>query len=415
MQTNLRRIAVVDDDAFMVKIMTMMITRIGMFEVTGFADSRSALEAITAEGAGFDTVILDLNMPDIDGFEFFRSLAQARSHCALILCSGETDSLLRSAADIAQAQGLRVVGNLPKPPRIEVMTELLERAGTGVAPMTPVRRAIAASDLLAAVAAGEIYCLYGPVVEARSGSLVVAGATVRWGHAQEGVLVPDAFMQVADNAGMSALLTREVLEMAFAQQARWRAQGLELILSVPAAGQALGESDFPDFAADCAARHGVPPASVLVRLDEASVAALEPAFGEAIARLRLRKFNLTLDEFGAHGMPLGVLRDVLFQSIRIAPSLVAGAHATAIAGSLLHGCIDIAHRIGAQATVTGVTDRADWEFCRKTGVDRLEGPFIAEPMAGDALAAWEHGWQSRVWTEELTPRLPPRALRPQDT
>lgn len=411
MQPNARKIAVVDDDAFMVKIMTMMITRIGSFEVTGFADSRSALEAITAEGAGFDTVILDLNMPDIDGFEFFRRLAHARCDCALILCSGETDSLLRSAADIAQAQGLRVAGNLPKPPRIEVMTELLLRAGTRAAPAAQPRRAIAASDLLAAVAAGEIFCLYAPVVEARSGSLLALGASVRWGHAHEGVLAPDAFMQVADNAGMSALLTREVFEMALAQQARWRAQGLELTLSVPAAGQALEESDFPDFAAECAARHGVPPASIVVRLDEASLAAVEPTFGETIARLRLRKFSLTLDDFGAHGLPLRVLRDVAFQSIRVAPALVAGAHSNLAAGNVLQACVDVAQRIGAESTAAGVADRADWDFCRKIGFDRIDGPFIAEPMPGEAAPAWERAWQARVWTEELAPRLPPRTSR----
>ncbi len=91
-------------------------------------DGASALERL--DEAAVDVIVCDLNMPGMDGIEFLRHLADRGSHPALILLSGEDKSVLKTATQLGQAHGLRVLGAVPKP----VTREPSKRCSRGSAP-----------------------------------------------------------------------------------------------------------------------------------------------------------------------------------------------------------------------------------------------------------------------------------------
>ncbi len=382
------RIAIVDDDAFMVTIMSALIRRCGDHEVTGFDDARAACAALTAPGAAFDVVILDLNMPGIDGFEVFHRLAQADAGCALILFSGEADEMVRSAERVAAAHGLRVTGHLAKPPTPAALEQLLRRAGEQHIVASIDDGHFGADELLAAVAAGEIFCLYQPVVDLRSGKVVGADARLRWNHRQYGLLGPAAFMRVAQRAGMGALLTREALDLALAAQRRWRDAGFALRIALRVDAQSLDDADFPDHVAECCARHGAEPASVVLRLRTADVAEPSTAILEALARLRLRKFELALDDFGRGGMPLLRLAELGLAALRVPPAVLERARDGEVDARALEACAAVASVMRMRALIGGVASEADWALARNAGYALGDGPAFSAPRAADDFAAW---------------------------
>ena len=382
------RIAVVDDDAFMVTIMSALIRRNGDHEVTGFDDARAACAALTAPGAAFDVVILDLNMPGMDGFEFFHCLAQAHADCALILFSGEADDMVRSAERLAAAQGLRVAGHLSKPPTPDALERLLRRAGEQHIVASIDDGHFSADELLAAVAAGELFCLYQPVVDLRSARVVGADACLRWNHRQYGLLGPPAFMRVAQRAGMGALLTREALAIALAAQRRWREAGHALRIAVRVGAQALDDADFPDHVAECCARYGTEPSTLVLRLRTVDVAEPSTRVSEVLARLRLRKFALALDDFGRGGMPLLRLAELELSAIRAAPETLELARDGALQARALEACAAVASVMRTRSVAGGVATSADWVLCRNAGFELGDGPAFAAPLAADALTAW---------------------------
>ncbi|OIQ85950.1 phytochrome-like protein cph2 [mine drainage metagenome] len=382
------RVAVVDDDAFMVTIMSALLRRNGDHEVTGFDDARAACAAITAPGAAFDVVILDLNMPGMDGFEFFHRLAQANASCALILFSGEADEMVRSAERLAAAQGLRVAGHLAKPPTLAPLERLLRRAGEQHIIASIDDDHFGADELLAAIAAGEIFCLYQPVVDLRSARVVGADARLRWSHRQYGLLGPAAFMRVAQRAGMGALLTREALDIALAAQRRWRDAGYALRIAVRVGAQALEDADFPDHVAECCARHGAEPSMVVLRLRTADVAEPSTLVSEVLARLRLRKFELALDDFGSGGMPLLRLDELGLSAIRAAPETLERARDGALQARALEACAAVASVMRTRPVAGGVAPSADRVLCRNAGFALGDGPAFSAPLAADALTAW---------------------------
>jgi len=72
-------------------------------------------------------VILDLNMPEMDGIEFLNILASLDEKPALILFSGEDQRLLEVAEDLARDLGVNVVGTISKPIDRDKITSLLDR------------------------------------------------------------------------------------------------------------------------------------------------------------------------------------------------------------------------------------------------------------------------------------------------
>ncbi len=66
------RILVVDDDPTLLVLLSKMLTRVGVAPTTA-SDGHRALEQLRSEPL-FDLLILDLMLPDVDGFEILSQL-----------------------------------------------------------------------------------------------------------------------------------------------------------------------------------------------------------------------------------------------------------------------------------------------------------------------------------------------------
>ena len=68
-----KRILIVEDEESLLKLESILFTSKG-YSVTGVRDGKSALEAIARERP--DLVVLDIMLPDLDGFEICRSIKE---------------------------------------------------------------------------------------------------------------------------------------------------------------------------------------------------------------------------------------------------------------------------------------------------------------------------------------------------
>jgi EAL domain-containing protein (putative c-di-GMP-specific phosphodiesterase class I) len=91
--------------------------------------------------------------------------------------------------------------------------------------------------------ARQLRVYYQPRVECRSGRLLGAEALVRWQHPQHGLMTPARFIPVAEDSGLIIPLGTWVLAEACGQQARWRASGADLAISVNLSAEQLRDPD----------------------------------------------------------------------------------------------------------------------------------------------------------------------------
>ena len=150
-------ILVLDDDPFTLKLLARMLANSGYTAVSTCDNGRAALELVDSPGAHPDLILLDLNMPEMDGVEFVRHLVEHRYTGSLILFSGEDEQMLRSAEKLVRAHKIPVLGRLLKPVKPEDLEALIEKWTPSCQDYVPTVNLIrSAEDLRAAIANGEL-------------------------------------------------------------------------------------------------------------------------------------------------------------------------------------------------------------------------------------------------------------------
>ena len=105
-------IAIVEDDPMMGSLVVQMLAHYG-WSAQHYSGGRALLRSDGLHT--FQTIIMDLSLPDMDGFELIQKLADNVPNAELLLMTGRGNATLESARMVAEGLGCRVVGALNKP------------------------------------------------------------------------------------------------------------------------------------------------------------------------------------------------------------------------------------------------------------------------------------------------------------
>lgn len=386
---------VIDDEAFVRKLLAHLLSRVGVNDVLACDGGRGALDLLS-QRPDIDLIFLDLQMPDMDGVEFIRHLVSREYRGGLVLVSGEDERILHTAGRLARAHRLDVLGEIRKPVSPDALREVLARRGTQTITPQPVqRREYDADALRTAIAEGQLINHYQPKVSLENAQFAGVETLVRWQHPTDGLIGPDRFVPLAEDNGLIDALTRNVLETALRDMRTLLDGGNAIQVAVNVSMQNLNALDFPEYVTRVALAAGVPLGALMLEVTESRLMDDPLSALEILTRLRLKRIGLSIDDFGTGHSSLAQLRDIPFTELKLDRSFVHGAAHDGAQRAILDASLDMARQLGITTVAEGVEDREDWEFLRARGCHLAQGWFIARPLAAGELPAWIATWNAR--------------------
>ncbi|HMV13003.1 MAG TPA: EAL domain-containing response regulator [Nitrosomonas sp.] len=400
------KILILDDEPFMLKLLARMLANQGFVHVVCCNNGNDALAQLNVESTRPDLILLDLNMPEMDGIEFIRYLVERQFTGSLILVSGEDERMLKTTERLVQAHKIAVLGYLQKPVKPDALLAMLAQWSppSKAAPTKP-RKTYSADDIRLAIVRGELVNYYQPKVSVATGTVIGVETLVRWQHATDGLVFPNQFITVAESSGLINELTRLVLLNAFNQAKRWQQSGMDLRVAVNVSMDNLASLDFQDLVVDLATQVGIPPNKIVLEVTESQLMRDIRVSLEILTRLRLKRFHLSIDDFGTGHSSLAQLRDIPFDELKIDQGFVHQAWRDDTLRVIYDASLALAKQLNMESVAEGVEDRQDWDFLRQTGCDLAQGNFISKPLLASEFGDWITYWQQRVKADLMVDNL----------
>jgi EAL domain-containing protein (putative c-di-GMP-specific phosphodiesterase class I) len=390
------RFLVVEDHAFQRMLLVDMLHDLGARQVQEAADGLAALRILEepAPSPGPLVVVCDLDMPGIDGIELLRIAAERRLAQGAILVSALCAEVAAGAAAMVRASGLTLVGNLRKPVSRARLAALLARQAPPPEPSAG-DLDLSAEMLRGALAQRAFTFEFQPKVLLATGALVAVEALARWKH--EGRAVPPSrFVPALARHGLLTELLFLTLERACDALRGWHAQGLRPAVCVNVSVSSLLDPGVVDRIEQVIAGRGLAPSSASLELTETEVMGDPVRVLGALSRLRLKGFDLAIDDFGRGYSSLQQLVDIPFTILKVDRAFTARCAGSTHVRRIVQSIIRLAHDLGRTVVAEGVEDLEAWSFLREERCDEAQGYFISPSLPPEQLRAWAWRWSEAM-------------------
>jgi EAL domain-containing protein (putative c-di-GMP-specific phosphodiesterase class I) len=393
----IRSVLIVDDSAAQRAYAVALCHEIGIADIREASNGLEALALLGALATPPDLLIIDLEMPTMDGPELLTRLRERGIESPIIVASSRERSLLHSVQDMGGGMGLCLLGALQKPLRLETLSGIL-RNWDSVAEKRKHKSHSLPIDpdaLRAGIDRGEIAVHYQPQIAVHSGDLHGVEALARWNHPTLGVVNPDQFIPMAEEHGLIHKLTLQVMNQAMLQTSIWSAEGMDLSVAINLSPLLLESPDLLQEISGLQRCYGLRAEQVVLEITETSLLRDLSVALAVLTRLRLRGFGLSLDDYGTGFSSMQQLARIPFTELKIDRSFVHGVHERESVQVMLRSALEMAMRLGLNTVAEGVESMQDWWLLQEYGCTFVQGWLTGKAMPAAEVSAWVRAHEER--------------------
>jgi len=358
-------------------------------EIATAPDGQQALAIINDEPV--DIILVDLEMPVMDGVELIDHIATKGLARGVIVMSNKDPKLISSVGLMAEAEGLTVLGCIQKPLSEAPLLEAAAKYNI----KRPQPAAIAASQavvnknsILEGIANDQFSLYYQPKLQVDNLMLKGVEALARWQVADGDFISPIAFIHAAEQSGCICALTFHLLNQALAQKAQWNAQGFKFSLAFNLSPSLLHSESLVPKIEERLAVHGIVPSEIIFEVTENVMLGNVGKSLHILNRLRLRGFGIALDDYGTGFANAEQLMRIPATELKLDRCLVYGISEKPQLAKLITSTIQLAADLNLETVAEGVEYKPDFDVLKQQGVDQIQGYFISKPMPASRLTNW---------------------------
>ena len=251
----------------------------------------------------------------------------------------------------------------------------------GAVSTTGTEQVIMRLELMEAIEAQQFVVYYQPLVDAKTGRLHSAEALVRWNHPVRGLLLPGAFIPLAEQTGQIVAIGRWVLHQACMDMAqRWRETGEAVSIAVNISPLQFRRPEFIEDVLAVLEVSGLPPEFLELEVTEG---VLLSGIDKAISMLKsLRELGVqvAIDDFGTGFSSLSYLRQLPITKVKLDRSFIIDVTTDRGSAAIVQGVITMAHHLGLWVVAEGIETVEQQNYLKASHCDLLQGFLYSRPV-----------------------------------
>jgi diguanylate cyclase (GGDEF)-like protein len=245
-----------------------------------------------------------------------------------------------------------------------------------------IRRGLEA-DLRKAITVGEFELHYQPVADLRSNTITGCEALLRWRHPQKGMILPDAFIPLAEEIGAIIPLGEWVIREACRTAAGWPDT---VKVAVNLSPVQFHGADLCRVVLGALAASGLAPHRLELEITENVLLINSKKVVATFNRLRDLGVRIALDDFGAGHSSLSYLRQFPFDNIKIDRSFVRDIAENPSSQCIVHAIAEMAQGLSMISTAEGVETAEQKAAVLSAGCSEMQGYLLSRAVPADEIA-----------------------------
>ncbi|MGI9510807.1 MAG: bifunctional diguanylate cyclase/phosphodiesterase [Geminicoccaceae bacterium] len=233
--------------------------------------------------------------------------------------------------------------------------------------------------LRAALVRNELELFYQPKLDLKGGRIFGAEALLRWRQPDQQIILPDAFIGIAEETGLILGLGEWVMIAACKQAACW--PGLTVSLNVSPVQ--FKHHNIVSMVERCLAETGVQAERIELEITEGVLMRNTEAAVSTLKDLQALGVRIVMDDFGTHYSGLSYLLSFPFDKIKIDQSFVRSVRRRPGADAIVRAVVELGHSLDMSICAEGVETSEQLAFLKSEGCDEVQGYLVGEPMTVD--------------------------------
>ncbi len=214
--------------------------------------------------------------------------------------------------------------------------------------------------------------------------IIAAEALVRWRHPQRGLILPGAFIPLAEQTDLIVPIGAWVLTEACRWGQRWNSTGLgPLRVAVNLSPRQFKDREFAAAVRGALRETGFNPGLLDLELTENTVMGDVTVAAEVLRNLADLGLGIALDDFGTGYSSLSYLRRLPLKKLKIDRSFIQELVVSREDAQIVRGIISLAHSLRLQVIAEGVETHEQLTMLRRLGCDQYQGDLCSAPLSAE--------------------------------
>lgn len=236
----------------------------------------------------------------------------------------------------------------------------------------------------------ELILVYHPIISLADNYLNGLEALVRWNHPQNGLLVADEFIPIAEETELIVDLDRYILRQACNQLKDWQDKDLlhsSFRLHVNISAQQLTQRDFIEYLDNVLAETQIDHQNLAFDITEYGLMQQTDAVLATLEQLKRYQIMVSIDDFGTGSSSLSYLYSLKIENLKIDRAFIRQMNSTTKGLKVIKAIVNLAHELGMTVTAEGVENSVQLATLETLGCEYMQGYLWGQPTDSQTITA----------------------------